>query len=297
MPARSVFKRYFALKGVSSIGAIYLIHCTIHSLIRAKRMLHWLQKQLVTPETADWIDECAQWVITQFDAHAFWHKTHLVTPDSHYFPEKVSGPEPMAQYVLDRVTDLAGISHWPWQLRDIRHTTPTNPQLLGIDTHVRHLDVTEQALSRQSMTPLQVPFIMDQIAKPQDLVASLAHTCGQHVLWQSQQTPPGGMAYFEQAAEIFAVFAGFGIMLTNSAYTYRGSCARCYNPHANRQASLSESESVYALALFCHLKQQPNSLVFKYLKSHLKNSFKIALKQINGRPQFEMALQKSDGGR
>jgi len=102
-------------------------------------------------------------------------------------------------------------------------------------------------------------------------------------LWQSQLSPPGGLEYFEQASEVLAHFSGFGLMLTNSAYTYRGGCGRCYNPRANRQASLSESESVYALALFCYLKQVPASAVFKYLKPHLKGSYKLALKQIKRR--------------
>lgn len=246
-------------------------------------MLHWLQKQLVSPETADWIDECAHWAITQFDSQAFWRHARLILPDATDFPERVEGPGPMAQYVLERVTELAGVNHWPWQLIDVRTAPPANPHLLTIETSKRFIEPSNTDTGDRGLAPLQVPFVIDQITKPQDLVASLAHTCAQHMLWQSQQMPPGGHAYFEQAAEILAVFSGFGIMLTNSAYTYRGSCARCYNPRANRQASLSESESIYALALFCHLKKQPRSTVFKYLKPHLRSSFKVATKQIHDR--------------
>lgn len=246
-------------------------------------MLHWLQKELISPEAADWIDECAYWVIAQFGTQAFWQHTRLVLPDSTDFPEKVEGPEPMARYVLERVTQLAGIAHWPWQLCDVRLAVPAPPQLLGLDINQRYIEADKRMVNPEHPVSLQVPFVIDQVTKPQDLVASLAHTCAQHVLWQSQQTPPGGQAYFEQAAEVLATFSGFGIMLANSAYTYRGSCARCYNPRANRQASLSESESIYALALFCHLKQQPKGIVLKHLKPYLKNSFKLALKQVGRR--------------
>ena len=79
------------------------------------------------------------------------------------------------------------------------------------------------------------------------------------------------------------MFMGFGVMLANSAYTFRGSCARCYNPRANRQASLSEAESVYALALFAHRKQIPRGDVFKHLKPYLKTSYKVAVRQIERR--------------
>ncbi len=242
-------------------------------------MLHWLQKRLISEPAADWIDDCAAWVIDEFCGPAFWDQTRLVLPDTEHFPDKVTGPEPMARYILGRVTELSGIAHWPWQLCDMRTVSPTPPRLLGMATDARFVGV-EQSFSE---AVLQVPFVIDQVSKPQDLVASIAQTCAQHVLWQSQQEPPGGMEHFEQAAEMLALFYGFGLMLANSAYTYRGSCARCYNPRASRQATISESETVYALALFCHLKKEPDRKVFKYLKPYLKSSFKLAQKQIRRR--------------
>lgn len=242
-------------------------------------MLHWLQKQLISDPAADWIDDCAEWIIQNYGGQAFWSQTHLVLPDTDYFPEKVTGPEPMARYILGRVTELAGFSHWPWQLCDMRTVSPAPPRLLGMAADARFTGA-EQSFSEAA---LQVPYVIDQVSKPQDLVASIAQTCAQHVLWQSQQEPPGGMENFEQTAEILALFYGFGLMLANSAYTYRGSCARCYNPRANRQATISESETVYALALFCQLKNEPDKKVFKYLKPHLKSSFKLAQKQIRRR--------------
>lgn len=255
--------------------------------LKGCRMFHWLQKQLISDEAADWIDECAVFVMQQAGTQAFWQHTRLILPDIQDFPQKVSGPEPMAQYILSRVTQLAGVPHWPWLLVDARQAPGEPPQRLGLNPGERFRQDQPPIVATAATTALQVPYVIDQIRKPQDLVASIAHTCAQHMLWQSQQTPPGGIEYFEQAAEVMATFLGFGIMLTNSAYTYRGSCASCYNPRANRQASLSESESLYALALFCHIRQEPVATVLKYLKPHLKSSFKVALKQIRGRmPAF-----------
>ncbi len=250
-------------------------------------MFHWFQKQLISDAAADWIDECAVFVLQQGGPQAFWQHTRLIVPDVQDFPRKVSGPEPMAHYILGRVTELAGIAHWPWLLVDARLAPAEPPQRLGLIPSERFREDQPAIVATAATTALQVPYIRDQLLKPQDLVASIAHTCAQHMLWQSQQTPPGGLEHFEQAAEVLATFLGFGIMLTNSAYTYRGSCASCYNPRANRQASLSESESIYALALFCHIRQEPVGTVFKYLKPHLKGSFKVALKQIRARtPAF-----------
>jgi hypothetical protein len=76
----------------------------------------------------------------------------------------------------------------------------------------------------------------------------------QHLVAQSQLVPIGGENYFAEATEIVAVFMGFGILMSNSAYTFRGSCGRCYNADANRHASLSEDKMIFALAIFCRLK-------------------------------------------
>lgn len=88
------------------------------------------------------------------------------------------------------------------------------------------------------------------------------------------------MESFDATSELLAVFMGFGIMIANSAYTFRGSCARCYDPRANRNAALSEDEAIYCLALFCHLKNIENKRVTRYLKGYLRGSFKKARKQV-----------------
>jgi len=243
-------------------------------------MLHWFQKQLISNESAEQIDDCAYWAIATFGAKPFWQHTELVLPNEQYFPEKVNGIEPMAQYVLGRVTELSGVAGWPWELRDARLPASEAPPILDLPVAQRFETGAATDVAAASEARLPVPFVIDQARQPQDLVATLANTCAQHMLWQSQQTPPGGPAYFEQAAEILAHFCGFGLMLTNTAYTYRGACGRSYNPRANRRASLSESESIYALAMFCQLKKVPTGRVFQYLKPHLKSSYKVALKQV-----------------
>lgn len=240
-------------------------------------MLHWFQKSVISPESAQWINQCANWIISQFDHDAFQHKTQLITPDKAYFPDAVSSPREMAAYVLRRVTELAGISQLPWELAPLGECQTTRPDLLVVDTRTRYNSLTPTTPQHHH---LKIPFVAEQTKKPQDLVAATASACAQHFLWQSQQLPPGGADYFQPAAELLAVFFGFGIVMTNSAYTFRGSCAKCYDPRANRQANLSEAENVYALALFCTLKRIPSTQVTKHLKPHLKNTYKVALKQV-----------------
>ena len=72
-------------------------------------------------------------------------------------------------------------------------------------------------------------------------------------------------------------FFGFGVMVSNTVYHFRGSCGSCYNPYANRQAALTEQQSVFVHA---GVLLQRKKHGHKHLKSHLVGQFKKATKQI-----------------
>jgi len=111
-----------------------------------------------------------------------------------------------------------------------------------------------------------------------------------HLLKEASQPPPGGIEYAVEASEVLAVFMGFGVLFSNSAYTFRGGCGSCYNASANRQASLSESEILFALAVFCHLKKIDTKSATQGLKKHLKSSFAIARRQVEKMLAFDQTL-------
>lgn len=269
-------------------------------------MLSFLSRSAVSSETSDWLAECFSWAMQNFDREYFRHQTALVLPTDEFFPSQVDSPDAMARYVFQRVVTLAGVSAWPWHLLEAQGFIAEQPPLLGLNANVRggeaapmvsQADLVGQDLlvaqSEHKQSRLLMSYIPDQVSKPQDLIASMANGIAQHVLWQSQLTPPGGQSYFMQAAEVLAIFMGFGIMSTNSAYAFRGSCAKCYNPRANRQSSLSESECVYALALFCELKGLSPKHVMKHLKPYLKSAFKSSFRQIgrhSGTPHLNHLL-------
>lgn len=242
-------------------------------------MLHWFQKQLVTEESAQWMTECADWIIESFNQDIFFNHTQLITPDGQYFPKPVDSPQEMADYILQRVVELSSLTHLPWKIASPNDIQSHSPALLPGKAQQR-TTATNMAIESTGLPSLEIPFVQEQTKKPQDLVANIANGCAQHLLWQSQLTPPGGREYFLQAAEMLAIFMGFGIVMVNSAYNFRGSCSKCYDPRANRQAQLSEAETLFGLALFCERKKIPAGNVLKHLKAHLKNDYKVATKQI-----------------
>ena len=225
-------------------------------------------KPLLTDDDALWIFSTFHWALSNFDNQEFFQRTQLIEPSDKFFPGIIDSHQAMASNVFSSTLKYTGLAHWPMQLVHPAAFNSQPPPLLNIDFSAgikRHS--TQKILAPLlSDFPLTITYNLNQTLKPSDLSASFAHYISQHLVAQSQLTPVGGKQYFAQTTEIVSVFMGFGILMANSAYTFRGSCGRCYNAAANRHASLSEDKMVFALALFCHLKGIKNEVAQKHLK-------------------------------
>jgi len=254
-------------------------------------------KPLIDPNSAEWIITTFAWALKHFDRRDFFEHSQLVQPNNDFFPGRVSSVEEKADNIFAHTLRYAGLQHWPFELKPLiaRMTEEAcqRPPLVQTElaSIVRHsgLEAGEQVAVLVTDTPLYVFYNPQQTLKPEDMAASYAQVIGQHLMIQSQQLPPGGADYFAEAAEIVAHMLGFGVLLSNSAYTFRGGCGSCYNAMANRQPALNELESVFTLALYCRLKQIDHKVALRHLKKHLHASFKRAAKQI------ERVLQQPEG--
>ena len=152
--------------------------------------------------------------------------------------------------------------------------------LVHSDTREKIITSNSEETMNISSQSLDISYSNEMMKKPMDLVGSMSKHIAQHYLYQSQLTLPLGPESFDAMAELLTIFMGFGVFIANSAYTFRGSCARCYDPRANRSAALTEGEAIYGLALFCYYKKIHVRDVLPSLKSYLRPSLKKALKQI-----------------
>jgi len=242
------------------------------------------QRPLIGQESADWIFETFEWALRYFDRHEFYQRSRLIQPTNDFFAGNVDSVHNKAENIYRHTLNYAGLVHWPFQLQKPEHFQAIPfPQLalvsLERDSVNRNLPVIN------SEAPLYISYNREQTLKPEDLSSTFAHVMAQHLVVQSQQFPPGGPDYFAEGTEVLAIFMGFGVMFANSAYTFRGGCGSCYNGQSNRQATLSEDEVIFSLALYCRLKEIPTSEATRHLKKYLKSSFKRALKQINSQTQ------------
>ena len=244
-------------------------------------------KPLIDENSADFIFTTVAWVLNNFDHQEFFRRTRLIAPSNEFFPGRVNSVDEKAQNIFAHTLGFTGLSHWPLELKSMLEREANRecqippipqPELANIE---RNSSSSVAALSTQQ--PLFVFYNPQQTLKPEDLSASYAHVIAQHMIIQSGQQPPGGAQLFTEASEVLASMMGFGVLLSNSAYTFRGGCGSCYNAMANRQPALTELDSVFVLALFCRVKGIGYKEATAHLKKHLRSSYKQAMKQIDQR--------------
>jgi hypothetical protein len=245
-------------------------------------------KSIVSQASATWIEACFTWASEHFDRQKYLHNTRLIQPTNQDFPGRVDSPAAMAETVLHHVMNYSGVNHWPLRLAHLTAEAPSLPPLLSLNPNQRGGELTARPWGPSEVLP--VYFHPEQCKQPGDLAATFATVLAQHMMIQARQTPPGGLEFFTNAAEVLAVFLGFGVLLANSAYNFRGSCAKCYNPMANRQAELTEAEVVYALALFISNKNIPVKDAARHLKPHLKSLLKKAVQYIQWQRKNELRI-------
>jgi len=236
-------------------------------------------KPLLEEDATHWVYDAFAWSLKNFDADVFFRETILVNPTNQHFPGRESNAHGMASLIFEQVKRYAGMTHWPCRLvnsNDAVLNSPTKVMIEGSLRGSKNIDIAPVEEAQK----LVIPYNTDQLAKPEALIANYAHILAHYLGQTASELPPGGESFWPQATELLAVFMGFGIMVANSAYTFRGGCGSCYNPLAERSAFLSQDEATYALAIFCALKDIPSKEVLPHLKKYLRPVFKAALKEI-----------------
>lgn len=248
-------------------------------------------KPLLEEDATHWLFDAFAWSLRNFDADVFYRETVLVNPTNQHFPGRESNAHGMAKLIFEQVKSYAGMVHWPCRLVDNNDALLNTPMQVMIEGP-RRGSKSIDALQVDEAQKLVVPYNINQLAKPEALIANYAHILAHYLGQTAGELPPGGESFWPQATELLAVFMGFGIMVANSAYTFQGGCGSCYNPLAERSAFLSQDEATYALAIFCVLKDIPSNEVLPHLKKYLRPVFKAALKEIK-RKDDELAKLKA----
>ncbi|SFC68963.1 hypothetical protein [Pseudoalteromonas denitrificans] len=237
-------------------------------------------KSLLATEEQNWVLDTFIWAFERFDGECFIDETKIILPNNHYFPDQVNSVFGMAQNVFNHVVKYAGMQNWPLKLVEPDKMQAVafphwqfESRLRGENAKLINVNMREQIIS--------ISYNPQQINQPQDLVASFAQTLALILIHHNKELPPGGEALLPQVSELVAGFLGFGVMLANTAYQFRGGCGSCFNAYANRQAALPEPELIFNLALIAKLKGENRNKILPHLKPYLRGMFKKADKTLN----------------
>jgi len=235
-------------------------------------------KEIIDENTQNWIFDTFAWAIENFEINVLKNDSRLILPTNEFYPGKVSSIDEMAQAMFINTKNYAGMQKWPIQLSSATPESNTAIEDLSLGPIIRG-DHAEVAISNGNEA-LILGFTPNQVNQPQDLIAAISQTLASILVISNKVMPPGGKEYLPQATDLVACFMGFGVIFANTAYQFKGGCGACNNASLNRQASLTEPETLYALALFCVLKKESMKNVKYHLKSHLKKDFVNAYKSI-----------------
>ena len=238
------------------------------------------RKPLIDESTRQWIFDTCAWAIEHFNVDVFQQESQLVLPNNDFYPGRVESVEEMASNIFSRTVSYSGMKNWPVQLVNPEQTVTTELPKLSVTSSLRGKSASVKIVDNHESS-INLTFNPSQLNQPQDLIATYAQQLASILVVQQRVLPPGGQELLPQAIDVLACFMGFGVIFSNTAYQFKGGCGSCYNPRANRQAALSESEMLYCLAVYCHLKGIVAKAVTPHLKSHLRGDFKKMLKEVS----------------
>lgn len=234
-------------------------------------------KPLLDESSTEWLHSAYAWAFRNFGSEVFHKDTILVTPTDRYFPDKsLSSAEERASAAFARVRAYAGLQDWPFELVALTSDMPPPPAIFSAQPRGPQSAVSIEG-AKQS---IQIAYDPAMIRNPLFLIAAFAQQLGYHLGRAVEEIPPGGEELRGPASDLLAVFMGFGLFLANSALTVcRGGCSGC-GTSVQTLGYLTESEFVYALAIFCAKKNIQNKEVELHLKKTLRPFFRKAVKEI-----------------
>lgn len=240
-------------------------------------------KPIIDESTKTWIFDTFAWCIANLDGEFFQHSSELILPNNSFYPGSSSSVDEMSETIFANTMKYAGMASWPIKLISAESFIRKPMPQLFFESRLRgeNCKVSNKAINEEAVPAIDIAFHPSQLNQPQDLIAYLVQIQASILVSQHGVIAPGGKEVMAQTVDLVACFMGFGVIFANTAYQFRGGCGSCNNQSLNRQAALSELETVYALAIFCVIKAIDSKQVKKALKSHLYKPFRQAHKEIS----------------
>lgn len=237
-------------------------------------------KPILSEQDAEFQIETYKWLLKYFGGKYFYEYAQLVLPTRDYFPSKVDSPEKAAEETFEAVKKYAGMEKWPCKLMaQEEDINPVISETLIVQNAPKSALGTFEYKDSEDVI---ITYNPASLSNPTQLVATFAHELSHYLTGSAIEPPPGGWDNWEFATDIAATFLGFGVFMANSTFNFSQYSATGYQGWQTTGGGyLTESEHVYALAIFMLLKNIPVSEALAHLKPNLKKLLNKAIKEIS----------------
>lgn len=248
-------------------------------------------KRPLAAEEWEWQLAGFRWLLEEFEGLDKHRAGILATPDGACFPDtKLTGDARAAELLLQIMT-IADIADWPVRLV----MDDGEPELRAVSQMHALTPETGWAMGTFQIVEdgaggwlAEIVASRQQIGDEAELVATLAHEVAHYLLSSTERPVPGGEDCHELLTDLAAVFLGFGIFLGNGARYSRhtqGELGTQYGGWfvAGSQGYLSERALMTALAISETLAGRDPMAATAYLKPHLAQDLKQAVRYIEKR--------------
>lgn len=230
---------------------------------------------IISSQSREWIFGQFHQLFDRLGNQHFIDDAQLILPTANFFPANVNSAEQMASVTFGQIKQYAGMADWPIDISPHLSEKPLPKLEFRHGYHGSKVMVTGDYSDNNR---IEINLDITKFPKAETLVATLGQQLGSILL--AYTGIESSKQEYVAMTELLATFLGFGVMLANTSYQFRGGCGSCYKSAANRQTGLSEEEMIYSLAVFCQLKGVANKEVLPHLKGYMRPVYKKSVRDI-----------------
>ncbi len=221
---------------------------------------------VVDPDTKEWIDARASWLVGEFGRRRFLECV-IVLPTAEFFPGDYSRTEDGPRRLLDQVCYYMQI----------------DPARVELALYANNRDLVGDA-PVGTFQPWEDRYLISveasQLADPLAAAATMAHELGHvHLLGDGRISPDADD--HEPLTDLLTVFMGLGVITANNAFSdsnWQGAGMEGWR--ISRQGYFTMPMFGYALAVFAELRGEEWPDWSKHLRLDVRHAFKRSLKYL-----------------
>jgi hypothetical protein len=227
----------------------------------------------VDAETKEWLEESFNWLIDEMSAETL-SANEVVLPTAEYFPDPYAGKPGQIKRMLERICHFMDVEPREIELQLYSKALEDQARPAKPSRDEGHPLFNYQKRKNKYYLKVEV----SEAAKPDGLVATIAHELGHVILHGEKRLDPARRDH-ERMTDLLTVFYGMGIFTANSAFSLAEARRSHYEGGPTlRQGYMTEEMYGYALALFVHARGESKPKWASHLGVNVRHYFKQGLK-------------------